>query len=484
MKGGSLTFLIVAVLAPALLDAGNPPPKLAYGWKRGESHVYSVTLIVQEERYAASARGHVVFTARAVNPHGFTIRSHNFLSIQRHSHTGKLFPPFGIFRLGWRHFDGATGGRPLREPVDVVMNPQGKLIGGQAPAFDLASPARLVLEILPAEVASQWEGRHETSVIHEMRTKVSPGSRLVKLTKTPLGADETSTYTIGDTTDNLVRIQKQYRLATRVTKNQPALELAGKADLAFDPKAGLFQSMKFTGSLTVTEQGATRTVPFTLNYERLIGGQREAALRPPKPASRIEMRPLPADELNKALTQLERRRSFPRLRAADRLARAEPGNRRPEVNEALLSALLDTDPYTRQAACRALAVWGEGDAIPALIQRLGDPQLTVRWAALEALGRLADPRAAGPVARHLAAGREAAPAIATLQAIGPPAEGSVRPLLKAGQQSTRFIACRLLGAVGTGRSALSLLAMQRGKDPLAADLAKRALRQIVQRHSQ
>ena len=114
--------------------------------------------------------------------------------------------------------------------------------------------------------------------------------------------------------------------------------------------------------------------------------------------------------------------------SANRLARAEPGNRRPEVIEALLPSLIDTDPYTRQAACRALAVWGEGAAIPSLILRLDDPQLTVRWAALEALERLADPRAASPVARHLAAGRDAAPSIATLQAIGPPAEGSVRSL--------------------------------------------------------
>jgi len=484
MKGGSFMLLTVAVLSPALLGAGTPPPTLTYGRKRGESHVYSVTLVLQEERYAASARGHVVFTARAVNPHGFTIRSHNFLSIQRHSHAGKLFPPFGVFRLGWRHFDGATGGRPLRESVDVVIDPQGKIIGGHAPAFDLASPARLVLETLPTEAASQWQSRNESSIVHEMRTKVSPGSRLVKLTKTPIGADESSSYTIGDSTDNLVRIQKQYRLATRAAKDQPALELAGKADLTFDPKIGLFQSMKFTGKLTITEQGTTRTVPLTLNYERLTGAQRMAALRPPKPANHIEMRPLPAVELNKAITQLERRRSFPRLQAANRLARAAPGNRRPEVIEALLPSLIDTDPYTRQAACRALAVWGEGAAIPALILRLGDPQLTVRWAALEALERLADPRAASPVARHLAAGREAAPSIATLQAIGPPAEGSVRSLLKSDQQSTRFIACRLLGALGTGRSALSLLAIQRGKDPLAADLAKRALRQIVQRHSQ
>ncbi|MDP7052042.1 MAG: HEAT repeat domain-containing protein [Verrucomicrobiota bacterium] len=485
MKGGLFSFLVAVFLAPVWGQAGTPPQKLAYGWKRGESHVYSVTIVLKEEGYSASARGQVIFTARAANPHGFTIRSHNFLSIQRHSYAGKLFPPFGIFRLGWRHFDGATGGRPLRAPVDVVIDPQGKLIGGAAPGFDLASPVRLVLETLPGADVRKWQGRHEIKLVHEQRNKVSPGSRLVKLGKTPLIADETSAYTLGDATGNLVQIQKEYRLATRVAaKGQPTMELVGKADLTFDTKVGLFQAMAFSGKLTVTEQDETRTVPVTVDYERLTGAKRQAALRPPRPANRIEMRPLPAEELNKTLALLKQRLSFPRLKAADRLAKAEPANRKAEVNAALLSVLTDSDPYTRQAVCRALAVWGEADAVPELIKRLKDSHPTVRWAALEALGRLADPRAAVPVAGHLASGSEPAPAIATLQAIGPAAEPSVRPLLRAKEQYIRHAACRLLGVLGSGRSALDLLAVQRGKDPLAAKLAKHALSQIVQRHSQ
>jgi len=275
VKGGLFSFLVAVFLAPVWVQAGTAPPKLAYGWKRGESHVYSVTIVLKEEGYSASARGQVVFTARAANPHGFTIRSHNFLSIQRHSYAGKLFPPFGIFRLGWRHFDGATGGRPLRAPVDVVIDPQGKLIGGSAPVFDLASPARLVLETLPGADVQQWQGRHEIKLVHEQRNKVSPGSRLVKLGKTPFIADESSAYTLGDATGDLVQIQKEYRLATRAAaKGQPTMELVGKADLTFDTKVGLFQAMAFSGKLTVTEQGETRTVPVTVDYERLTGAKR------------------------------------------------------------------------------------------------------------------------------------------------------------------------------------------------------------------
>ena len=485
VKGGLFTVLVAIFLVPALAGAGPTPPKLAYGWKRGESHVYNVTIILKEEGYAASARGQVIFTARAANPHGFTIRSHNFLSIQRHSHSGKLFPPFGIFRLGWRHFDGATGGRPLREPVDVVIDLKGKIIGGSLPAFDLASPGRLVLETLPGAVSSQWQSRNETQMVYEQRNKVSPGSRLVKLEKTTLTADETATYILGDASSNLIQIQKQYRLATRAaTEGQPAIELTGKADLTFDAQVGLFQAMAFSGKLIVTEQGDTRTVPVTINYERLTGAKRQAALRPSRPASRIEMRPLSAEELNKMLAVLKQRQSFPRLRAADRLAKAEPVNRKAEVSAALLPVLTDSDPYTRQAVCRALAIWGEADAVPELIKRLNDSHPTVRWATLEALGRLADPRAASSIAGHLAADREPVPAIAALQAMGPAAAPAVRPLLRAEQQSTRHAACRLLGALGGRQSVFDLLAMQRGKDPLAAKLAKNALRQIVRRHSQ
>ncbi len=481
MKGGSAVFVGLGFLAMGAWDA--EPSTLKYGWKRGEPHVYTIELKIQEPEYVASARGQMVFTARAANIHGFTIRSHNFLSIQRHSLTGRLFPPFGVFKLGWRHFDGNSGGRPLRAPTDVVINPRGGHIGSQVPIFDPVAPSRLVLETLPDELAATWQTRNNVLVVHERRTKPEPGSRLVKLTKTHLPAEETITYTRGANTGHLIAIKKQYQLATTGNgENQPTITVSGDADLMFNTLTGIFETMQFTGKLTVTDGAEVRIVPMTLSYERLTGDRREAALRPPAPAGPVQIRPLPAADLNQCLVQLQRRLSFPRLQAADKLSRAEPTNRLAEVSAALVTVLNDTDPYTRQAACRALALWGDHDAVSALIKRLDDTHLTVRWAAIEALARLQDPRAALPIARHLASNRETLPAVAALQLFGSAAEPVLRPLLKSNTENLRHAACRLLGAIGTPRSALSLLRLQRGADSVTATLAQRALRQIIQRH--
>jgi len=60
---------------------------------------------------------------------------------------------------------------------------------------------------------------------------------------------------------------------------------------------------------------------------------------------------------------------------------------------ALIQALGDRDLYVRCAAVEALGELGDLQAVPALIQALGDRDLYVRRVAAEALGKLGDPQA-------------------------------------------------------------------------------------------
>jgi len=87
---------------------------------------------------------------------------------------------------------------------------------------------------------------------------------------------------------------------------------------------------------------------------------------------------------------------------------------------ALIQALGEGDLLVCEAACEALGRIGDPHAVPALIQALGDEDLLVRSAACEALGRIGDPHAV--------------PAL--IQALGDNWEG------------VRSAACGALGAIG------------------------------------
>jgi hypothetical protein len=72
------------------------------------------------------------------------------------------------------------------------------------------------------------------------------------------------------------------------------------------------------------------------------------------------------------------------VRAAEALVRQRIGD--PQAVPALIQALGDSDSDVRRAAAEALGKLGDPQAVPALIQALGDSEWDVRRAAAEALG--------------------------------------------------------------------------------------------------
>jgi HEAT repeat protein len=65
----------------------------------------------------------------------------------------------------------------------------------------------------------------------------------------------------------------------------------------------------------------------------------------------------------------------------------------PQAIPALIQALGDSNRAVRAVAAEALGDLGDPQAIPALIQALGDSDREVRRASAEALGKLGDPQA-------------------------------------------------------------------------------------------
>lgn len=129
-------------------------------------------------------------------------------------------------------------------------------------------------------------------------------------------------------------------------------------------------------------------------------------------------KPLTEQELKEILVDLEYTTNA-RRHAADKLATAEPNQRRDEVAKLLEPLLSDSDQFMRSAGAKALGVWGNSESVPALLKLLDDGAHAVRWAAIESLGNLQDEQAAKPLTQCVRANNDRPNASRALQAMGP-----------------------------------------------------------------
>jgi hypothetical protein len=300
----------------------------------------------------------------------------------------------------------------------------------------------------------------------------------VRIKKTPLIGTLQIKYKREATT-----LAQSLTLETPNTPGQPRIRLAGKGTTTFSA-SGIPVNFLWEGKLTDHNGKTERTVPVTISYELLTGAGREKALRPAAPATRSERRPLNQDELPDILANLSRRMTFRRALAVMRLAAAEPSSDpadRAKAAKGLTTALSDPDPFLRADAARALANWGDAASVPPLIELLKDSQTTARWAAIDALGSLRDPRAIAPLIVHLKTTRElfaTANALAHLGARHPDAELQLAPLFKSKNSVVRLEVCRLLTVFGTARSNAALTKAAADSDEDVAKVAALALEKI------
>lgn len=479
--------LKVAVAVAGFLHAGSVASPavepLQFKWERGESYVYRVRIEAQEKEYKAKLAGNVVFTCRAANPHGFTLRCHDFLVLNRFTDSGRRFPPFGVFRIGWRHFDGGDVGMPVRKPRDVMLKPTGELIlqNGNV-VIDPTDPSLLVIESMPPPGKDKWETTETVSLTLEEPEKLAPEDRRVLIHRQTVTALWTRRYEFIGTEGNQSRWKKQFVIEVPSTvPTQPRLRWEGNGTISFDSKSGVPRFVDMKTKLTEHNGTVERSTPLNLELELLEGKDREQALRPPPPPSIAERRPHPAADVDKLAGELSTPQSHLRRVAADKLSRIQPNARQREIVGLLHQALQDFDEYTRQSAVHALLVWDGANSSSNLVATLADPKLNVRWAALDSLAMLRDLKTAPALAEHLASGQDSVPTIKAILAIGPPAEGALIPLLKHSQPEIRREACRLLGAFGSVHSLEPVQKLAKDPDPSVAATARAAATAITSR---
>ena len=109
------------------------------------------------------------------------------------------------------------------------------------------------------------------------------------------------------------------------------------------------------------------------------------------------------EELTQIMEDLRAEDPAKKLDAADRLANADPVDKRRADVSRLLEPLLEPKEMMeplRRSAVRALGVWGDEKTVPILLERIGpeEKDILVKALAVGAVGQLKDGRAAEPVA--------------------------------------------------------------------------------------
>jgi HEAT repeat protein len=185
--------------------------------------------------------------------------------------------------------------------------------------------------------------------------------------------------------------------------------------------------------------------------------------------------PATAPAIDNLVQRLRSRDVFTQSDAAENLARMAPDpRRRAEVVQALKAVIQDRGGLTpRTAAVRALEVWATREDVPFFLTLLDHTDGGVRDAAMAALGRTKDPRAADPLALRLATDREKASQ--ALKDMGPAAEKAVREQLNHPDGGVRAEACKILKVIGTKASHAALKLAVQDPDGNVAAAAREAL---------
>ncbi|MFO0926967.1 MAG: HEAT repeat domain-containing protein [Gemmataceae bacterium] len=293
-------------------------------------------------------------------------------------------------------------------------------------------------------------------------------------------ATEQAVYTRSRWHFREVVLHQHYEMKMPPAGTAPGAELVGDGTITFAIADGVPRALAFTG--TYTGADAPAPVPLTVTYTLLAGEERDAALRPPPAAPTPPPVPGVAVNVTELLRQLKDESKRERERAVRELARGKvEADRRAEVSRALAALLADADESTVRDIVRALAVWGDRQAVPALLPLVEDPSVFVRHQAIETLGRLNDERAAEPIARRLVHFGDQHEAEQALRQLGPKAEMALHPLLRERDSSVRSVACRLLEQIGTERSKAVIEQATTDPDPFVQSDAAAALRAITAR---
>ena len=157
---------------------------------------------------------------------------------------------------------------------------------------------------------------------------------------------------------------------------------------------------------------------------------------------------------------------------------------RDDVLAAIQPLLKDANASTRTNALKVVETWGTTEqVVPALIEALDDPDRNVKLAAIAALRKTSDPRAALPLARLVSSKepgvrQKAVDALIAMKPKDDEVEAEVIKALEGTEARSRLAACEVLQVIGTQASIPALKKAAAGTNKTLASAALAALTAI------
>jgi serine/threonine protein kinase len=433
-------------------------PALRYGWKQGRQLVYDVHLEWDDGDGPRGMIGSFVFDIQSSDDDEATVRVSGSLAQQMRPPIDRSWPPRGIPR------DLAFGFGPtfLGQGHEVTFDRRGKVLairGDSQMPFALGNLSTLIVDELPERLTAQWKQTRQLPVRTWPR-EGRFGGRLPLPFEAPLdrASDgiETATFAVSQQSENRVLLTKDFTLeASERIGGKPRCSIKGRSNLTFDRGEGVFSKSRSKNDVAWIDGAGENKLQVRLDLSLVDEAELE---RRKKLAAENMPRPLTAEEHAKLLEDLRTNDAARQAAAANLLKKRIPGDDRAEMAAALVPLLDHTDRQLRDAAAAALAKWATAEEVPVLLKLLEDPATGSRWAAIDALGELRDPRAIEALVRRLSVPIDRMKAIWALEKFSSGTEKPLLALVAHDEAEVRRAAAELLGKKGTAES---LPAMER-----------------------
>jgi len=411
---------IVLLALPAGLVAAEGPPRLQYGFENGREYVYDVKIVADLPDQVVTYQGSLTYAVLSTAGDQFTLKCSGALQ----SRTAPKPGPQGIRRFGPPGFGppGFGGPRPPLGPFREPSRPEGTTFNRQGDVviagrlrdlpFLLGKQDLLVIEPLSKEAKAAWTKELDLGVVEESGSPFRFGP--FASSETNRGAKERIDFKLIAAQGDAAKIAKTYSLKTVPGADGVTyIDMSGSGELAFDLKAGVFQSQSMKYAIRVNERGVTVTIPLAVDYRLLTQDEiaqrkKQAAEAAAAAAEAAKPKPLAPGEREQLIQDLRSRDDARIKAAAQRLSKAVVDDHRAEVSQALSRAMGGRDEWTQAEILRALKVWCTPDAEPAILAATRSKTLFVRDAAIGMLGNFKTPDSAKAAAEAMLVSRHAA----------------------------------------------------------------------------
>jgi hypothetical protein len=418
----------------ASVARADDAPKLRYGFQADREYPYQIEIHAKIVDNKIDRQGELVYKVLSANEDQAVLKTSGSAAWQ-------------LGQLGMMRFPRMGPPFMHRAPEGTTVSRRGAvLVSGELTHLPmlLGDLETLVIDEFPDEAAATWEKQRDL-VIQELESGGRFGPRfgppiplLPGSTATAQHtAKEVITYTVAETSDDLVRIGKKYSLKGGDKDKPGRFEMTGSGEIEFDRKEGVTKKTSMTYEVKINESGLTVTIPITV-AARLFGEsewaefkrKQEEAAKAAADAAAEAARPKPfkPGERDALVEQLTSSDDGKLIAAADRLSKAIRDDHPDDFARPLALLLSNSNAWVQAAAARALVIWATAESEDALVKLVKVDNFMYCPPAIQALATLKTERAARAVASQMP--RYRGEAGKALKDMGPVAETAAISLLK------------------------------------------------------